>query len=86
MLIKGRLGGDEKPNDFLLIHFLIKDQHTCKDTHYVSQGDLLPLSMTTSYEVIPCKTNGHPVFISGRTNQASVKNNTFILILKHFQK
>ena len=37
--------------------------------------------------VIPRKKNGHPVFISGRTNhQASFKNNTFINILKHFQK
>ena len=36
--------------------------------------------------VIPRKNNGHPVFMSGRINQASFKNNTFILILKHFQK
>ena len=36
--------------------------------------------------VIPRKNNGHPVFISGRTNQTSFKNNTFILILKHFKK
>ena len=36
--------------------------------------------------VIPRKYNGHGHVLSGRTNQASFKNNTFIIILKHFQK
>ena len=32
------------------------------------------------------KNNGHARVLSGRTNQARIKNNTVILILKHFQK
>ena len=30
------------------------------------------------------KNNGHARVLSGRTNQKRFKNNTFILILKHF--
>ena len=37
--------------------------------------------------VIPRKNNGQACILSGRTkNQARFKNNTFIFILKHFQK
>ena len=34
--------------------------------------------------VISRKNNGHARVLSGRTNQTRFKNNTFILILKHF--
>ena len=34
--------------------------------------------------VISRKNDGHARVLSGRTNQTHFKNNTFILILKHF--
>ena len=37
-------------------------------------------------QVIPHKNDVHAHVISGRTNQARFENNTFILILQHFQK
>ena len=35
-------------------------------------------------QVISRRNNGHARVLSGRTNQTRFKNNTFILILKHF--
>ena len=34
-------------------------------------------------QVIPRNDNGHACVLSGLTNQARFKNNTFVLILKH---
>ena len=57
-----------------------------ENNNYHNKGIVFKARLVCKARVITCKNNGFAYVLSGRKHQARFKNNTFIIILKHFKK